>query len=141
MAQRLPVVTWIGAKDHQKLSQTSNYNVSGGQKRLTVINWIPVNIWQPKKTTSNYLNTIWVVVRSDTFSITPDRVGFFFFNQKVLIFLLFFFSCIFNICCWYSLEVPCLGTSNEYQQHMFMWRNKNNIMRIPLLSGALPFCM
>ena len=25
---------------------------------------------------------------------------------------------------WYSLEVPCWGTSNEYTQHMFSWRNK-----------------
>ena len=24
-----------------------------------------------------------------------------------------------NICCGYSLEVPCKGTSNEYPQHMF----------------------
>ena len=24
---------------------------------------------------------------------------------------------------WYSLEVPHLGTSNEYTQHMFSWRN------------------
>ena len=25
-----------------------------------------------------------------------------------------------NICCWYPLEVPYQGTSNEYQQHMFL---------------------
>ena len=29
-----------------------------------------------------------------------------------------------NICCGYSLEVPHLGTSNEYPQHMFSLRNK-----------------
>ena len=28
---------------------------------------------------------------------------------------------------WYSIEVPCSGTSNEYQQHNFSWRNKKNI--------------
>ena len=27
-------------------------------------------------------------------------------------------------CCGYSLEVPLRGTSNEYPQHMFSWRNK-----------------
>ena len=29
-----------------------------------------------------------------------------------------------NICCGYSLEAPHRGTSNEYPQHMFLWRNK-----------------
>ena len=28
-----------------------------------------------------------------------------------------------NICCRYSLEVPHWGTSNEYPQHTFSWRN------------------
>ena len=28
---------------------------------------------------------------------------------------------------WYSLEAPHWGTSNEYQQHTFSWRNKKNI--------------
>ena len=32
-----------------------------------------------------------------------------------------------NICCGYSLEAPHRGTSNEYPQHMFSWRNKKNI--------------
>ena len=32
-----------------------------------------------------------------------------------------------NIRCGYSLEVPQGGTSYEYQQHMFLWRNKKNI--------------
>ena len=31
-----------------------------------------------------------------------------------------------NICCGYSLEVPLRGTSNEYPQQMFLWRNKKN---------------
>ena len=25
---------------------------------------------------------------------------------------------------WYSLEAPRRGASNEYPQHMFLWRNK-----------------
>ena len=28
---------------------------------------------------------------------------------------------------WYSLEAPRRGASNEYPQHMFLWRNKENI--------------
>ena len=30
-----------------------------------------------------------------------------------------------NICCGYSLEAPHRGTSNEYPQHIFLWRSKN----------------
>ena len=30
-----------------------------------------------------------------------------------------------NICCGYSLEAPQRGASNEYPQHMFLWRNKS----------------
>ena len=29
-----------------------------------------------------------------------------------------------NICCRYSLEAPWRGTSNDYPQHIFSWRNK-----------------
>ena len=32
-----------------------------------------------------------------------------------------------NICCWYSLEVPLRGASNEYPQCIFSWRCKKNI--------------
>ena len=39
-------------------------------------------------------------------------------------FFLFLFE---NICYGYSLEVPQRGTSNEYPQYMFSWRNKKNI--------------
>ena len=39
---------------------------------------------------------------------------------------------------WYSLEVPHRGTSNEYPQHMFLWKYKKNML-IPLLSGYLSF--
>ena len=31
------------------------------------------------------------------------------------------------ICCGYSLEVPQRGTSYEYPQHTFSYRNKKNI--------------
>ena len=47
-----------------------------------------------------------------------------FFNPKVLIFFLFLRK---NICCGYSLEATHRGASNEYPQHMFLWRNKKNI--------------
>ena len=32
---------------------------------------------------------------------------------------MFFVITTQNICCWYSLEVPLGGTSNEYLQFMF----------------------
>ena len=28
---------------------------------------------------------------------------------------------------WYTLEAPHQGASNEYSQHMFLWRNEKNI--------------
>ena len=31
-----------------------------------------------------------------------------------------------NIYCWYSLEAPRRGASNEYSQYMFLWRNEKN---------------
>ena len=49
--------------------------------------------------------------------------------RKMLISLLFLDK---NICCGYSLEAPWWGASNEYPQHMFLSRNKKNIMRIPV---------
>ena len=38
----------------------------------------------------------------------------------------------------YSLEVPRRGAFNEYQQRMFSWRNKKNIMWIPPLIWSYP---
>ena len=35
-----------------------------------------------------------------------------------------------NICCGYSLEVPHWGASNEYPQHMFLWRTWENYPKI-----------
>ena len=37
-----------------------------------------------------------------------------------------------NIYCGYSLEVLWWGTSNDYPQHMFLWRNKKSIIWICL---------
>ena len=35
-----------------------------------------------------------------------------------------------NICCGYSLELPPQGDSNEYPQHMFLWRNMKIIPKL-----------
>ena len=40
-----------------------------------------------------------------------------------------------NICCGYSLELPRQGNSNEYPQHMFLWRNKQTC---PLIITKYP---
>ena len=42
-----------------------------------------------------------------------------------------------NLCCGYSLESPQQGDSNEYPQHMFLWRNKQIY---PLLQNTLLIC-
>ena len=59
-----------------------------------------------------------------------QQIKHFFFIRKLLIFILFLNK---NICCGYSLEAPHRGASNEYPQHMFLSRNKKNIMWIPPL--------
>ena len=41
--------------------------------------------------------------------------------------MIFFLFLHENICFGYSLEAPLRGASNEYQQHMFSWRNKKDI--------------
>ena len=41
--------------------------------------------------------------------------------------MIFFLFLCENIHCGYSLKVPQWGTSNEYLQLMFSWRNKKNI--------------
>ena len=48
-----------------------------------------------------------------------------FFNRKVLIFSFLLHE---KICCGYSLEVPCQGTSYECPQNMFFLRNKKTIV-------------
>ena len=40
-----------------------------------------------------------------------------------------------NIDCWYSLEPPRRGGSNEYPQSMFLSRNKKKIMYTPVNSS------
>ena len=42
-----------------------------------------------------------------------------------------------NIGCGYSLEAPRRGASNEYPQHMFLWRNKKSINIFQLKKSAL----
>ena len=83
-------------------------------------------------------------------SIAPNKVFFFFFfffffyvfffNWKVLLFFLFLHE---NICYWCSLEAPQWGASNEYPQHMFLWRNKKNLIRSygGLFSLLQMFCL
>ena len=56
-------------------------------------------------------------------------ISYTFVNQKRLIVLLISLQ---NEFCWYLLEAPCLGASNEYPQHMYTWRNKKNNYLIPL---------
>ena len=47
-----------------------------------------------------------------------------YFNKKSINIFLFLHE---NICCGYSLKAPNVGTSTEYPQYMFSWRNKKNI--------------
>ena len=72
--------------------------------------------------------TLWVLIAY----VAPDRA---FFNIRLLIFFSYFSTKKQkqkkNICCWYSLEAPLWGAPNEYQHHMFFWRNEKNIYMIP----------
>ena len=68
----------------------------------------------------------------------------FFSPEKFQYFCFFFLH--ENVCCGYSLEAARWATFNEYPQYKFLWRNKNNIMRLPtrtapptLLSGAMGY--
>ena len=42
-----------------------------------------------------------------------------------------------NICCWYSLEVPCTGASNEYTTTCFCAVIRQILYGYPLLTGAM----
>ena len=65
--------------------------------------------------------------------IAPDKAYFCFQPKTYCTFFLFFHG---SICCGYSLEVPQRGTSNEYPQHTFSWRNeKKNISQYSLYRG------
>ena len=48
--------------------------------------------------------------------------------------------CYYGECCGYSLESPGRGNSNEYPQHMFLWRNMENYHQIHTLSVPLILC-
>ena len=44
-------------------------------------------------------------------------------EEFLVIILGYFFLCLQkNICCGYSSDAPRRGASNEYPQHMFLWR-------------------
>ena len=42
------------------------------------------------------------------------------------------YNSIQKMCCWYSLELPPQDDSNEYPQHILIWRTKENC---PLITG------
>ena len=63
---------------------------------------------------------------------TPIQIHWKFYHQKIAIFpdknSYNFLISAQNIDCWYSLEPPHRGSSNEYPQSMFLSRNnKNNV--------------
>ena len=64
---------------------------------------------------SRYVNTV---------SIHSNFQGHFGFTVLCRIFSLFLHE---NVCCGYSLEAPWQGASNDYPQHIFLWRNKKTI--------------
>ena len=57
-----------------------------------------------------------------------------FFNRKMLISFLFLHE---NICCWYSLEAPRLGASNEYHKVCFHGEIRKILCGYLLLSVAM----
>ena len=81
-----------------------------------ILKWI--GVWSTAQKTQVCMNK----------KIATDKERF--FIRKMLISFLFLDE---NICYGYSLEAPRWGASNEYPQHMFLSRNKKNIMWIPLL--------
>ena len=70
--------------------------------------------------------------RSIHYENTPIQIHWKFYHPKMAIFQIknsdIFHISAQNIDCGYSLEPPCRGGSNEYQQSMFLSRNnKNNV--------------
>ena len=49
------------------------------------------------------------------------------YNEIMRVDCIFFLTFSQNHMLWYSLEVPHLDNSNEYPQHIFLWRNKKMI--------------
>ena len=58
-------------------------------------------------------------------------------EYQVIILGQFFLFLYKNICCGYSLEAPRRGASNEYPQHMFLWRTGENYPRIIIKYSSL----
>ena len=66
---------------------------------------------------------------------SEKKVLLLFFSKNMLCWYFSNFSMKTTL--WYSLEASQWGTSNEYPQHMFSWRNKkNNYQTIPLWNNV-----
>ena len=85
-----------------------NISQHGTEAASEAVNWkiITGNMHSPWDNLRNLLYA--------SSNISPDEVLF--FNQKILIFVLFFDE---NIHCGYSFEAPWQDASNEYPQYMF----------------------
>ena len=68
------------------------------------------------------------------YNIAPDKVFSVFQPKSTNMFFSYFST---KNMLWYSLEAPRRGASNDYSQHIFLCRNKKNIMRIPVRFGAV----
>ena len=71
--------------------------------------------------------------KKKNYSIAPDKMVFFLKNKSIDIFLI---SPQRHIL-WHSLEEPQQGSSNEYPQHMFSWRNQKNICLCPVVQNLI----
>ena len=96
--------------------------------------WVLQNVWMESNGPEDSLHMHRIIficlfcTYSKTQFIATDKALF--FIRKMLVSFLFLNK---NICCGYSLEAPRWAASNEYPQHMFLSRNKKNIMWIPFL--------
>ena len=59
------------------------------------------------------------------------------FQTKILISVLIFFSCKHMLWVLIRSSLHLRGASNEYPQYIFSWRNKKNIIWIPILYRAM----
>ena len=64
-----------------------------------------------------------------------NSMWFYMWNQQNKKARIIFRQFSLKTCCGYSLESPCRGDSNEYPQHTFLWRNKQNY---PLIITKYP---
>ena len=113
---QVEVLTRQGARSIMTVIQRVVVMVPG------VVNWWRKTSWSCCSGASYLLQAIVGMY------IATDKALF--SSEKMLISFLFLHE---NICCGYLLEAPRWGASNEYPQHMFLWRNKKNIMWIPPL--------